>query len=34
VIIIKNPEELKKMRKACYIVATILEELKSYINRI
>jgi len=33
VIIIKNPEELKKMRKACYIVATILEELKSYIKQ-
>lgn len=32
-IIIKNPEELKKMRKACYIVATILEELKSYIKQ-
>lgn len=31
-IIIKSPEELKKMRQACRIVATVLEELKSFIK--
>ncbi|MGB9892359.1 type I methionyl aminopeptidase [Thermodesulfovibrio yellowstonii] len=31
-IILKSPEELKKMRKSCQIVATVLEELKTYIK--
>jgi len=32
VIILKSPEELKKMRKSCQMVATVLEELKTYIK--
>jgi len=32
VIILKSPEELKKMRKSCQIVATVLKELKTYIK--
>ncbi|MCS7215010.1 MAG: type I methionyl aminopeptidase [Thermodesulfovibrio sp.] len=31
-IILKSPEELKKIRKSCQIVATVLNELKSYIK--
>lgn len=31
-IILKSPEELKKMRKSCQIVAKVLEELKAYIK--
>ena len=31
-IILKSPEELKKMRKSCQIVATVLKELKTYIK--
>ncbi|GAQ95812.1 methionyl aminopeptidase [Thermodesulfovibrio aggregans] len=31
-IILKSPEELKKIRKSCRIVATVLEELKIYIK--
>lgn len=31
-IILKSPEELKKMRKSCQIVARVLEELKMYIK--
>lgn len=31
-IILKSPEELKKMRKSCQIVAKVLEELKIYIK--
>ncbi|GAB5046887.1 type I methionyl aminopeptidase [Thermodesulfovibrio sp. TK110] len=31
-IIIKSPEELQKMRKSCRIVATVLDELKTYIK--
>jgi len=32
VIIIKSPEEIKKMRQACRMVATVLEELKSFLR--
>jgi len=32
VIILKSPEELKKMRKSCQIVAKVLKELKTYIK--
>ncbi|ACI20641.1 type I methionyl aminopeptidase [Thermodesulfovibrio yellowstonii] len=31
-IILKSPEELKKMRKSCQIVAKVLKELKTYIK--
>ncbi len=31
-IIIKNSEEIDKIRKACFIVAKVLEELKGYIK--
>lgn len=31
-IIIKSPEEIKKMRQACRIVAAVLEELKSFLK--
>lgn len=31
-IILKSSEELKKIRKSCQIVATVLEELKSYMK--
>lgn len=31
-IVIKNAEELKKIRKSCRIVATVLEELKGFIK--
>lgn len=31
-IILKSTEELKKIRKSCQIVATVLEELKTYIK--
>lgn len=31
-IIIKSPEEIKKMRQACRMVATVLEELKSFLR--
>jgi len=32
VIILKSPEELKKMRKSCQIVAMVLKELRTYIK--
>jgi len=32
VIIIKNLEEINKIRKSCQIVAKVLEELKFYIK--
>lgn len=31
-IILKSPEELKKMRKSCQIVAMVLKELRTYIK--
>ncbi|MGC8796616.1 type I methionyl aminopeptidase [Thermodesulfovibrio sp.] len=31
-IILKSPEEIKKMRQSCRIVAKVLEELKTYIK--
>lgn len=31
-IIVKNSEEISKIKKACYIVAKVLEELKGYIK--
>ncbi|MEN2994484.1 MAG: type I methionyl aminopeptidase [Thermodesulfovibrio sp.] len=31
-IILKSPQELKKMRKSCQIVAKVIQELKNYIK--